>query len=47
VLKLGAFAILLLFVASYFDSGEITANLKLKRSHIMKKYDKEIEKLFV
>jgi len=29
------------------DSGEITANLKLKRSHIMKKYDKEIQKLFV
>ncbi len=29
------------------DSGEITANLKLKRSHIQMKYHTEIEKLFV
>ena len=29
------------------DSGEITANLKLKRSYIQKKYTKEIDSLFV
>ncbi len=28
------------------DSGEITANLKLKRSHIQKKYEDKINKLF-
>ncbi len=29
------------------DSGEITANLKVKRRYIQKEYKKEIDKLFL